>query len=153
ERRRVLVQRESHLYKDEGDFASLLSGLTLVPLAAGKATFTLEEVEAEIRGFSGGPSPVPVGAISIECPVRRKAGEVFDFGEMKRIASFARANKIGLHLDGARVFLAAAYTGVAPADYAALFDTVYVSLYKYFNAGSGAILAGPRGLLENLAFT
>jgi threonine aldolase len=153
ERRRVLVQRESHLYKDEGDFAQLLSGLTLVPLAAGKATFTAEEMEAEIRGFGGGPAPVPVGAISIESPVRRRFGEVFDFGEMKKIASFARANKIGLHLDGARVFLASAYTGISPAQYAALFDTVYVSLYKYFNAGAGAILAGPRALLENMAFT
>jgi threonine aldolase len=32
----------------------------------------------------------------------------------------------------------------------ALFDTVYISMYKYFNAASGAILAGPRSLLENL---
>jgi threonine aldolase len=31
-----------------------------------------------------------------------------------------------------------------------LFDTVYVSLYKYFNAAAGAVLAGPRGLIENL---
>jgi threonine aldolase len=31
-----------------------------------------------------------------------------------------------------------------------LFDTVYVSLYKYFNSASGAILAGPRRLLEDL---
>ena len=30
--RRVLVQRESHLYNDEGDCAQQLSGLTLVPL-------------------------------------------------------------------------------------------------------------------------
>src|SRR5258708_34745337 len=33
--RRILVQRESHLYNDEGDCAQQLSGLTLVPLAAG----------------------------------------------------------------------------------------------------------------------
>ena len=30
------------------------------------------------------------------------------------------------------------------------FDTVYVSMYKYFNAASGAVLAGPKALLENL---
>ena len=47
-----------------------------------------------------------------------------------------------------RLFLASAYTGISPATCAALFDTVYVSLYKYFNAASGAILAGPRHLLE-----
>ena len=40
-RRRVLVQAESHLMNDCGDCAETLSGLHLVPLAPGKATFTL----------------------------------------------------------------------------------------------------------------
>src|SRR5205823_14495825 len=34
-----------------------------------------------------------------------------------------------------------------------LFDTVYVSLYKYFNASSGAVLAGPKALLADLYHT
>ena len=67
---------------------------------------------------------------------------------MKKISAFARKKKIGLHLDGARMYLASAYTGIAPATYSALFDTVYVSLYKYFNAPFGAILAGPAKLVE-----
>src|SRR5260370_41822116 len=46
--RRVLVQRESHLYNDEGDCAQQLSGLHLVPLAQGRATFTLDEAVAAI---------------------------------------------------------------------------------------------------------
>jgi threonine aldolase len=36
---RVIVQEESHLYQDEGDCAQTLSNLTLIPLAAGRATF------------------------------------------------------------------------------------------------------------------
>jgi threonine aldolase len=88
--------------------------------------------------------------MSIESPVRRRHGEVFEFAEMQRIIDFARERGIGLHLDGARLFLAAPYTKIAPADYAAPFDTVYVSLYKYFNAAGGAILAGPRNLLDGL---
>ena len=36
--RRVLVQRESHIYNDSGDCAQALSGLTLIPLAAERAT-------------------------------------------------------------------------------------------------------------------
>src|SRR3954454_17934000 len=46
--RRVLVQRESHLLNDEGDCAQQLSGFNLVPLAPGRASFTLEETMAEI---------------------------------------------------------------------------------------------------------
>ena len=148
--RRVLVQRESHIYNDSGDCVQALSGLVPVPLAAARATFTLSEAAAEIARPGEGRVATPVGVISIECPVRRVGGEVFDFAEMQQIAAFAREHRIGLHLDGARLFLASAYTGVAPATYAGLFDTVYVSLYKYFNAAAGAVLAGPRQLLENL---
>ena len=148
--RRVLVQRQSHLYCDTGDCVPELSGITLVPLAPDKTSFTLEDVAAEIAREEEGRVRTPIGAISIESPVRRRQGEVFDFAEIQRITSFARERGIGLHLDGARLFLAVPYTGIAPAVYAAPFDTVYVSLYKYFNAAGGAILAGPRQLLDGL---
>jgi threonine aldolase len=147
---RVLVQRESHLYCDSGDCAQELSGLTLVPLAAERASFTLAEVMAEAVRAESGRVRTPIGAISIESPVRRRQGEVFDFAEMQRMLGFARERGIGLHLDGARLFLATPYTGIAPAAYAAPFDTVYVSLYKYFNAAAGAVLAGPCRLLDEL---
>ena len=148
--RRVLVQRESHLYSDTGDCAQELSGLTLVPLAAGRASFTLDEVIAEAARAEESRVSTPIGAISIESPVRRCSGEVFDHAEMQRITRYARERGVGLHLDGARLFLATPYTGIAPVAYAASFDTVYVSLYKYFNAAAGAVLAGPRHLLDGL---
>jgi threonine aldolase len=150
DKRRVVVQHESHLFNDCGDCCQTLSGLNLIPLAPTKATFTVDDLEREAdRGASGRVS-VPIGAIQIESPVRRKTGETFDLAEMKRVSEWARYRKIGLHLDGARLYLAAGYSGVPVREYAALFDTVYISMYKYFNAASGAILAGPRSLLESL---
>jgi len=151
--RKVLIQRESHLYNDCGDCCQTLSGLTPVALGAGRATFTLDEVEEHVRRAEGGRVAAPVGVIAIESPVRRQSGEMFDYAEMKRIAAYARGRGIRLHLDGARIYLASAYSGVAVGEYAGLFDTVYVSLYKYFNAASGAILAGPRKLLDPLYHT
>jgi threonine aldolase len=148
--RRVLVQQESHLWNDEGDCAQHLSGLSLVPLAPGRATITLAEVEAAVAGAPDMRVAVPVGAISIETPVRRVAGEAFDPAEMRAISAFARDRGIGLHLDGARLLLEAAYTGIAPSETAALFDTVYVSLWKHLNAASGAILAGPHAVIGGL---
>lgn len=148
--RRVLVQAESHLYNDEGDCAQQLSGLILVPLAAGRAGFTPDEAQVAIDGPTEARVAVPVGAISIETPVRRVNGETFGFDAMCRIAEYARERGIALHLDGARLLIEAAYTGIAPASYAAPFDTVYVSLYKYLNAAAGAVLAGPRALLDGL---
>lgn len=152
-RRRVLVQAESHLYRDCGDCAQTLSGLTLVPLAPGKASFTMEDVEQAAYDSITGRVATPIGAIQIETPVRRRQGEQFDFAQMQKIAAWARAHNAGLHLDGARLFLESAYSARPVKEYAALFDTVYVSLYKYFNAGSGAILAGPKALLADLYHT
>jgi threonine aldolase len=149
DRRRVLIQAESHLYNDSGDCAQSLSNLNLVPLAPGRAAFTAADVEQHIERARGSRVDVPVGAVVIESPVRRMRGEVFPIDEMRRVCEAARRHGVGLHLDGARLFLATAYTGVSARDYSDLFDTVYVSLYKYFNAPAGAILAGPRKLLDN----
>ena len=78
---------------------------------------------------------------------------MFDWDEARRIAAFAREKGIGTHLDGARLFIASAYTGISPAEYSAPFDTVYVSLWKYFNSGVGAILAGPKRVLDGMFHT
>ena len=149
-RSRIIVQEVSHVYNDTGDGCQVLSNLNLVPLAPGKATFTREDVEAVLARTASGRVAAQVGAISIESPVRRLRGELFDFGEMKRIAAFARERDMALHLDGARLFLASGFTGVPPAEYASLFDTVYISLWKYFNALNGAVLAGPARVLDGL---
>jgi threonine aldolase len=149
-KRRVLVQAESHLHRDCGDCAETLSGLHLVGLAPGKATFTMEEAELAANDALLGRVATPVGALQIETPVRRQHGERFDFEEMRKISAWARSRKIGLHLDGARLFLESVYAKRPVKEYCALFDTVYISMYKYFNAASGAVLAGPKALLADL---
>jgi threonine aldolase len=147
---RVIVQEDSHFYQDEGDCAQTLSNLTLIPLARGRATFTADDVQRVIETTKGARVVRPVSVIAIETPVRRKQGESFDPAEMKKIVALANRDGIRLHLDGARLFLQAAYTGENIVQTAAMFDTVYVSLYKYFNAASGAILAGPARLLDGM---
>ena len=147
---RVIVQERSHFYQDEGDCAQTLSSLTLMPLGAGGATFTADDLQ-HVLDQSKGARVVPrVSAISIETPVRRKQGEQFGAAELTKIVALARREGIRLHLDGARLFLQAGYTGETVSDYAKPFDTVYVSLYKYFNAASGAILAGPRDVIDGM---
>jgi threonine aldolase len=150
DRRRVIVPEVSHIYNDTGDGCQTLSALTLLPLAPGAASFTVADVEAVLARTASGRVAASVGALAIESPVRRLSGQLFDWAEAQRITAFAREHRIGTHLDGARMFIASAYTGISPRDYAAPFDTIYVSLWKYFNAGQGAILAGPKKTLEGM---
>ena len=148
--RRVLVQAESHLYNDSGDCAQTLSGLNLVPLAPGRGTFELAEVRNWVDRSAGGRVETPVGAIVIESPVRRKDHEMFDPRALEEISAFAREKGIRLHLDGARMFTLPQHSGKSVREYAALFDTVYVSLWKHFNGASGAILAGTSSFIQGL---
>jgi len=149
-KQRVIVQAESHIYRDSGDCTSTLSGLNLIPLGQEQVDFSLGQVKEVIRRTGEGRVDTGVGVISIESPVRRKHNRMFDFGQMQKISEYARENKIKMHLDGARLFNACVHSNKAPSDFAQLFDTVYVSLYKNFNAASGAILAGTNAFTKDL---
>jgi len=150
---RAIVQAESHLYNDSGDCVQTLSNMPLVALGPNQASFSIEQLEAAVERADTGRVATPIRVISVETPVRRRFGETFDANELERVVSFAKQREIRLHLDGARIFLQAAYENRPVSDYTAPFDTVYVSLYKYFNAPSGAILAGPRSLLDGMFHT
>ena len=149
-RKKVLVQQQSHVYRDSGDALQHLSGIHLVPLAPEGITFTHAQVGEARSAASAEKVQTGVEAVSIETPVRRQHLRRFDFDEMKKISAYARQNGIGLHLDGARLFGEAAISNIPVKEYTALFDTVYISLYKYFNSIAGAILAGPAALIEGL---
>jgi threonine aldolase len=149
---KVLVQDLSHVFRDEADAAQVVHGKRLVPLAPGRACFTAQELEETVHRLRRGEVfRTRIGALSIENPVRRAEGEVFDIAELRRVCEFARANDIGLHLDGARLLIASEYSGVGVDEYAALFDTVYISLYKYLRAPAGAVLCGPAAVIDRAA--
>jgi threonine aldolase len=122
--------------------AARLGGITLVPLAAGRASPTVEAVSVAIDEAEKGPYALKVGAISIESPVRRTNGALVPAATVAAIAALARAHGTGLHLDAARLLLAGPTLDVKA--YAARFDTVYVSLYKYLGAPFGAVLSGSK---------
>jgi threonine aldolase len=147
ENHHVLVQEQSHLYLDESDSAEVLSGLNLVPLAPGKAAPTYDEVLTAIDTAEKGRFAVKVGAISLESPVRRQDGASIPFAELERIATLAHERNIGMHWDGARSFLLSGTPNFDVRRTAALFDTVYVSLYKYLGAPYGAVLCGKKELV------
>ncbi|CAH0207532.1 L-allo-threonine aldolase [Massilia sp. Bi118] len=147
ENRHALVQQESHVYRDESNTVTTLSGINLVPLAPGKAAPALEEIRAAIERAEVGPYPIKVGAIALESPVRRAQGASLTPALVAEIAQTARAKKIPMHLDGARLLLMSGMEDFRVKDYCAHFDTVYVSLYKYLGAPFGGVLSGAKPLM------
>ncbi|WP_165864963.1 threonine aldolase family protein [Rufibacter latericius] len=148
---KVFVQELSHLYRDEADAAQTVHSKRLMPLVPGKAEFSLEELKEAIAYHQKGEVfQSGIGAVSIENPVRRADGQVFSLEEIKKIAAYCREHHIKLHLDGARLHLASAYSGVSIREYSSYFDTVYVSLYKYLGSKGGAILAGDAAVIDQM---
>lgn len=148
---KVIVQQLSHIFRDEADAAQSVFHKRLVPLAEDEAYFTKSQLQQAIEKLSASEAFYDgVGAVSIENPVRRAFGAMVPMDEIKQISRYCRENSIRLHLDGARLFLASAWSGVSIKEYCAYFDTVYISLYKYLGAGGGAILCGEASVIAKM---
>lgn len=148
--RRVIVQEQSHLYNDTGDCSQTLSNLNIIPIGVNLVEFSLEEVESIVKKTQSGRVETKVGVISIESPVRRQKDQMFAFENVKKIADYAKSKDIKMHLDGARLFVQPVHNQVSVKEYSAHFDSVYTSLWKCFNAASGAVLAGSKSFTANL---
>ena len=149
---KVVVPENSHVFRDEADAAQSVHGKRLVPVGYDKPYYELEDLESSINYlkqnevFRSG-----LGTVVIENPIRRAKGTVVPIETIKEISAYCKKNGIKTHLDGARIHLAMAYTGISLMEYASYFDTVYISLYKYLNTAGGAILCGEAAIIDQLA--
>jgi threonine aldolase len=146
------VQDTSHVYRDEADAAQSVFNKRLMPLAKNKTFFTGDELKNAIENlnseevFKSG-----IGCVSVENPVRRSDGRMVPLEEIKKISEYCRSNNIKLHLDGARIHMAAAWSGITTKEWSSYFDTVYISLYKYLGSSGGAILCGDKAVIEKMS--
>jgi threonine aldolase len=147
---RAAVQEQSHLFNDTGDSLQRLSGINLVPLAAGRVYFTAGELKEAFETSVTGRVMNPISVVMVETPVRRRSGQVVPWDEVVAISEVSRELGIPSHLDGARLFMVAAATGHDVREYAGLFDSVYVSLYKFLGAPFGGVLAGDDAFIEGM---
>jgi threonine aldolase len=151
ENTKVFVQDTSHVYRDEADAAQSVFNKRLMPLAKNETYFTLDILKQAIENlgneevFKSG-----IGCVSIENPVRRTDERMVPLEEIKKISAYCRSNNIKLHLDGARIYMAAAWSGISVKEYASYFDTIYISLYKYLGASGGAILCGDKTVINKM---
>ncbi|MCB1492135.1 MAG: aminotransferase class I/II-fold pyridoxal phosphate-dependent enzyme [Rhodobiaceae bacterium] len=147
---RVLVHAKSHLFNDSGENLSLLGGFTMVPLEGEGAGYSAAQVEAEVARAADARVATQIGCIAVESPSRRLHGARFPAADIAAISGVAQAHGIPLFLDGARMLIECACTGADPAEMAAPFEIVYLSLYKYLAAPFGCVLAGPAALLDDV---
>ncbi|MEV0697975.1 beta-eliminating lyase-related protein [Saccharopolyspora sp. NPDC050389] len=91
----------------------------------------------------------PLAAVLWELPQRDLGGLLPEWDDLVAQTAWARERGAATHLDGARIWEARPYYARSHAEIAALFDTVYVSLYKSLGGLGGAVLAGPAAMIEH----
>ena len=128
----VVLHPQSHIGADEADALERVGGLQAVRVGRHQP-MSLKDLD-RVRE--------PVAAVVVELPLRRPGYLLPQLDELRAIAHWCRERGVAFHLDGARLWEAAAAYGVSPADLAALADTVYVSFYKGLGGLGGAAVAG-----------
>jgi len=105
---------------------------------------TLEDIEKHVI-LSDDCHTCPTKVISIENTLR---GIITPLKEVQRISDFARKHRIKMHLDGARLWEAAAAGAGSLSEYGACFDSITLCYSKGLGAPVGSILVGSKDFIK-----
>lgn len=139
----VICHKYAHIYNYEGGGLAFNSG---VQVRTGGDNFGHLSA-LEVSDLINNPEDVhaaPTGVISLENTSNKGGGTCLDLDEIKEIRLVADANKLPLHLDGARIFNALVATGTDSGEMGKQFDSISVCLSKGLGAPVGSVLLGTQ---------
>jgi len=138
----VALHPTSHIFVHEKSNYQLLNHFSALPVGERYRPWTVADLAAV---------PDRLGAVGIEIPMREIGGQTTPWDELEALKAHVRGRGAHLHMDGARLWEAAAGYGKNVQEIAAGFDSVYVSLYKGVGGLGGAMLAGSREFVDRAA--
>jgi threonine aldolase len=138
-----IVGQQGHTYKYEGGGAAVLGSIQPQPLDyEPDGTLDLARVAAAIK-----PDDPHFARTRLLCLENTQGGKALPMDYLARAHDMARAHKLSLHLDGARVFNAAVKHRVDVREISRWFDSVSVCLSKGLGAPVGSVLCGSKALI------
>lgn len=139
----IILSKKAHIYVYEQGGASQLGGCVYHPLAVNyQGEFDLKEVTEAIRADD--PHHTRTRLICLENTVHGCGGTPITAEYTDQVGLLARQHGLRLHMDGARLFNAAAALQLEPSRLVAAADSVTLCLSKGLCAPMGAILAGSQ---------
>jgi threonine aldolase len=142
----VVIDSLGHILNYEEAAAAALGGVQLRAISTADGLLRAADVAAAIRPAS---RYVPqTSLLLLENTHNTAGGRVLALEEMRGAVEAARERGVRVHLDGARLPNAAAAAGREMREWAALADTVMVSLSKGLGAPVGSILAGTAEAMD-----
>lgn len=139
----AIVGNKSHIYLNEAGGMSALGGIQPNPVPNQKdGTLALDDIRAGIR-TEDVHHPI-TRLICLENTQNVCGGAALTAEYTRRVGELARENHLALHLDGARIFNAAAAQRVDVKELAAPADSVMFCLSKGLVSPIGSMLAGTK---------
>ncbi|MSQ55348.1 MAG: low-specificity L-threonine aldolase [Betaproteobacteria bacterium] len=139
-----LVGQEAHTYRYEAGGGAVLASIQPQPLAnRPDGSIDLAEAEAAIKPDD--PHFARTRLLALENTI---SGRVLRRDYLEAALALAARRGLATHLDGARIFNAAASLGVGVAPLCAGFDSVSVCLSKGLGAPAGTLLVGRLDFIQ-----
>ena len=142
----VIAESRAHILDWEMATAAVFSGCLIRAVYAERGILTWKHIEPAIRERS--TLRAATGLIEIENTANLAGGTVTPLAVMEEIWAGARERKLPVHLDGARIFNAAAALSADVRELTRGFDTVMFCLSKGLGAPVGSMLTGSAELME-----
>jgi threonine aldolase len=142
----VIVEADAHLVNYEDGAGALLAGVQFRTVAGRRGLLDPHDVAAAIR-----PAVFPLTPTSLVCveqTTNRGGGTCYPLERLAALRAVTAEAGVPLYMDGARVFNAAAATGVDVAEYGALVDGLMFCLSKGLSAPIGSVMVGDRAAIE-----
>ena len=138
----VLLGEDAHMMWHESGAGAANSGVQFTAIGDG-GLFTAADFRAAVKQPGHIVLP-PTGLVAVENTHNLGGGVVFPQADAVAVCDAAREAGIPSYLDGARLFNAAAASGLGLAELARPFDLVSVALSKGLGCPVGSVLAGDR---------
>ena len=135
----VILGDLAHIYQNEMGASFVLGSLQPRPVPNREGCPSLEDIEAAIRPAGMFPR---TSLVCLENSHNNCGGTVITAQQTGAVAELAHRRGLRVHLDGARIFNAAAALGVDARDLCAPADTVQFCFSKGLSAPVGSVLCG-----------
>jgi len=141
----VILGEDAHMIWHEAGAGAANSGVQFTAVGRG-GLFTAAEFRAALKPPGHIVLP-PTGLVAIENTHNLGGGVVFPQPDAAAVCAAAREAGVASYLDGARLFNAAAASGIGLAELAGPFDWVSVALSKGLGCPVGSVLAGDKAII------
>jgi threonine aldolase len=148
--REVVIEERGHIYNYEMAAMSAVSGALARPVKSGDGTgmLTWPEIASAVHANDAPYYVAPTGLVCLENSHNLAGGTVMTPARTEELCERAHALGLPVHLDGARIFNAAASLGATVAELSRPVDSVMFCLSKGLGAPVGSMLLGTRAFIE-----